>query len=268
MMLRALIKSMRPRQWTKNLVIFAALVFDGQLFSIPAFLRTFVGFIIFCLLSGVVYIINDLADIEADRKHPVKRNRPIAAGKLSSKAAVTAVVILLLLLIPISFFLSIEFGWIALGYMLLNLAYSKWLKHIPLLDVLMIALFFDLRVGAGVRADPRPTLFTLAVCSNHFGGALPGARQAAGRAGSPGGGCQLSPQGFGWVHHPIIGPVYYDRVCHDHHGLQPVYIFCPKPADQPHHDADHTFCFIRSLPLPVSDSGHLPGRCAGRCALV
>ena len=141
---------MRPRQWTKNLVIFAALVFDGQLFSIPAFLRTFVGFIIFCLLSGVVYIINDLADIEADRKHPVKRNRPIAAGKLSSKAAVTAVVILLLLLVPISFFLSIEFGWIALGYLLLNLAYSKWLKHIPLLDVLMIALFFDLRVGAGV----------------------------------------------------------------------------------------------------------------------
>ena len=87
MMLRALIKSMRPRQWTKNGVIFAALVFDGQLFSIPAFLRTFVGFIIFCLLSGVVYIINDLADIEADRKHPVKRNRPLAAGKLSKQGS-------------------------------------------------------------------------------------------------------------------------------------------------------------------------------------
>jgi len=151
-MIKALIRTMRPRQWTKNLVIFAALVFDRQLgFShLEATLHTFAGFVIFCLLSGVVYIINDLVDVDADRLHPEKSKRPIAAGILPVRVAWGAVIILLVLVVPISFWLSIGFGLVAIAYFLLNLAYSKWLKHIVLIDVMTIALGFVLRVEAGV----------------------------------------------------------------------------------------------------------------------
>jgi 4-hydroxybenzoate polyprenyltransferase len=151
-MLKALIRSMRPRQWAKNAVIFAALVFDRQLRldNLPAVLRTFAGFVIFCILSGVVYIINDIADIEADRQHPDKRNRPIASGALPVPVALTAAILLLIVIFPISYLLSPGFALVALAYFLLNLAYSKWIKHIPLLDVLAIALGFVLRVAAGI----------------------------------------------------------------------------------------------------------------------
>jgi len=143
---------MRPRQWVKNVVLFAAIVFDRQFnpAHIPQILRTFAGFIIFCLLSGVIYIINDITDIEADRKHPQKCKRPIASGKLSVKFALYFAIISIAILVPLSFILSPAFCWVSLGYLALNLAYSKWLKHIPLLDVLTIAFGFVLRVVAGV----------------------------------------------------------------------------------------------------------------------
>lgn len=143
---------MRPRQWTKNVVLFAALVFDQQLTvgNLPAVLRTTAGFLIFCLLSGVVYIINDIADVEADRQHPDKRRRPIASGKLPISVARTFVVIVLVVIIPLSVLLSPAFAAIAISYLLLNLAYSLRIKHIPLLDVFAIALGFVLRVAAGV----------------------------------------------------------------------------------------------------------------------
>ena len=149
-MFRNLLKTMRPRQWTKNLVIFAALVFDGQLLDPQAGLRTLAGFTIFCLVSGIVYIINDLTDIEADRVHPEKRHRPLASGTLSVKLALFAVAIILLIVFPASWLLSKRFALIALGYFGLNLAYSKWLKHVPLIDVMTIAMGFVLRVAAGV----------------------------------------------------------------------------------------------------------------------
>lgn len=149
-MLPALLKTMRPRQWTKNLVIFAALVFDKQLVDPQAGLRTLAGFVIFCLVSGVVYILNDLADIEADRKHPEKRHRPLASGKLSPTVALTAAILVLALALPAGWLLSEGFALITFGYFALNLAYSKWLKHIPLVDVLTIAMGFVLRVAAGV----------------------------------------------------------------------------------------------------------------------
>jgi len=150
--LKALIKTMRPRQWTKNLIIFAALVFDRQLGleHLDATLRTLAGFVIFCFLSGLVYIINDIADVEADRIHPDKRKRPIASGQLPVNIAIIAGAIIFLVTIPISFWLSFWFGVVAFVFLLENLAYSKWLKHIPLIDVLMIALGFVLRVAAGV----------------------------------------------------------------------------------------------------------------------
>lgn len=151
-MLSALLKAMRPRQWTKNVVIFAAIVFDRQLTPdhLPEILRTIAGFVIFCLLSGVVYLINDIADVEADRNHPDKRFRPIASGRLPVPAARAASVVLILVLFPLAYLLSPKFAAVSLAYLLLNLAYSKWIKHIPLLDVLSIAAGFLLRVAAGV----------------------------------------------------------------------------------------------------------------------
>jgi 4-hydroxybenzoate polyprenyltransferase len=149
---KALVKTMRPLQWAKNVVIFAPLVFDRQLGlnNLPPMLRTFVGFIIFCLVSGVVYIINDIADVEADRKHPDKRRRPIASGALPIPIARIAAVTILVLCFPISYWLSPAFSVVVLAYLLLNLAYSKWLKHIALLDVFSIALGYVLRIAAGV----------------------------------------------------------------------------------------------------------------------
>lgn len=151
-MLSALLKAMRPRQWTKNVVIFAAIVFDRQLTPdhLPEILRTVAGFVIFCLLSGVVYLINDIADVEADRNHPEKRFRPIASGRLPVSAARAASVVLILTLFPLAYLLSPKFAAVSMAYLLLNLAYSQWIKHIPLLDVLSIAAGFLLRVAAGV----------------------------------------------------------------------------------------------------------------------
>ncbi len=146
----ALLRTMRPKQWVKNTVIYAALVFDRQLTDLNAILRTTAGFVIFCLLSGIVYIINDIVDVEADKIHPDKKNRPIASGDLPVNVAWAAVILLLLLVLPLSYLLSAWFFIVALVYFLLNLAYSKWLKHIPLIDVLSIAAFFVLRVAAGV----------------------------------------------------------------------------------------------------------------------
>lgn len=149
-MLIALLKSMRPRQWAKNLFIFAALIFDQKLFDLQAVLDSLFGFILFCFISSAVYLLNDLGDLEADRHHPKKRNRPIASGKLPERVAWTAAIILVVLVVPLSFLLNFYFGLILLGYFLLNLVYTKWLKHAPILDVLVLASFYLIRVSAGV----------------------------------------------------------------------------------------------------------------------
>jgi 4-hydroxybenzoate polyprenyltransferase len=151
-MVRALLKSMRPRQWPKNAVVLAAVVFDRQLsLSNPTpLMRSLLGVVLFCLLSSSIYLINDLMDIEADRAHPVKRNRPIASGKLAIPVAIAAAVALVLIALPAAYLLSPSFSIIMVIYFLENLAYSNWLKHVPLIDVLMIALGFVLRVGGGV----------------------------------------------------------------------------------------------------------------------
>ncbi len=149
-MLTALLKTMRPRQWTKNIFIFAALVFDKQLLNAESFLRTLAGFGLFCLISSSVYIFNDLADVEADRQHPEKKNRPIATGKLPVSAAWIAGIILVLLTLGLALLLTPGFEAVLVVYFLINMAYSKWLKHISIIDVLVIAAGFVLRVHAGV----------------------------------------------------------------------------------------------------------------------
>jgi 4-hydroxybenzoate polyprenyltransferase len=147
---RLILKTMRPRQWPKNVFLLAGLVFDGQLTNPSALSITFVGLALFCLVSSLVYIINDLTDIETDRLHPTKQKRPLASGQLSKKTAVITAVILFILIFPISFILDIYFGIIISSYFLLMLAYSLWLKRIPIIDVMVIAAGFVLRVAAGV----------------------------------------------------------------------------------------------------------------------
>lgn len=149
-MLHALLKTMRPRQWPKNVFLFAALVFDKQLFIADSLLRTLAGFALFCLISSSVYVFNDLADVEADRQHPVKKNRPIASGALPTSAAWVAGILLVLIALGPGYWLSPAFAAVMAGYLVINLAYSKWLKHVPILDVLIIAAGFVLRVAAGV----------------------------------------------------------------------------------------------------------------------
>jgi 4-hydroxybenzoate polyprenyltransferase len=141
---------MRPRQWSKNVFVLAAIVFDQKLTNLTALLHTIAAFILFCLVSGSVYIINDIFDIEADRLHPKKRSRPIASGKLSVRTALIAAIVILVVIFPLAYLLSPAFCLVMLLYLLMNLAYSRWLKHVPLLDVLVLAAGFVLRVGAGV----------------------------------------------------------------------------------------------------------------------
>lgn len=149
-MLRLILKEMRPKQWAKNVFIFAALVFDRKLTNLPALQQTILAFLLFCLLSSSVYIINDVMDVKSDRNHPIKKNRPIASGKLPVSTALVIAAILFSIALVGSFLLSKTFFAICAIYFLLNLAYSKWLKHIALIDVMVIAACFVLRVAAGV----------------------------------------------------------------------------------------------------------------------
>ena len=148
-MIRALLKTMRPRQWTKNAFLFAALVFDGKLFHLADFLRTLAGFGLFCLISSAVYIFNDLLDVESDRQHPVKKNRPIASGKLPVWMAMAAGIVLVLFTLVAGYLLAWQFALTLLVYFAMMLAYSKWLKHILILDVLILAAGFVLLVHSG-----------------------------------------------------------------------------------------------------------------------
>lgn len=150
-MIKALIKTMRPRQWlTKNIFIFAAIVFDQQLLIVSSFLRTIAGFALFCLISSCVYIFNDLIDIEADRQHPDKKNRPIPSGKLPASIAWMACISLVVITLVLGYLLTPAFAYVIGLYFFINIFYSKWLKHIPIVDVMIISAGFVLRVHAGV----------------------------------------------------------------------------------------------------------------------
>ncbi|UCC87638.1 MAG: decaprenyl-phosphate phosphoribosyltransferase [Anaerolineales bacterium] len=149
-MLIALIKTLRPAQWTKNGFVFVPLVFDEKLFQIEPLSQTLAGFLMLCLISGTVYLINDLVDIEKDRQHPTKCNRPLASGKLSKPVATTTAILIPVIVLPLSFALDLTFGLILTGYLLLQIAYSWWFKHQVIIDVMVIAAGFVLRVAAGV----------------------------------------------------------------------------------------------------------------------
>lgn len=141
---------MRPKQWFKNVFVFAPLIFDGKLFDLFYLAQTVAGFVLLCLISGTVYIINDLADIENDRTHPKKRHRPLASGALGIRAATWAAVLIPLVTLPLGFLLNPAMGGILTGYLGIQLAYSLWLKDVVIVDVMIVASGFLLRVAAGV----------------------------------------------------------------------------------------------------------------------
>ena len=149
-MLKALLKTMRPRQWVKNSIVFFALIFDKQLFHVDALLRTFAGFALFSLVASTVYIFNDIADIDADRQHPKKKERPLPSGELPVNIAKIAAVLILAFAIPTAYLLAPAFAGVLAFYFVLMIAYTNRLKHIPILDVMIIAAGFVLRVHAGV----------------------------------------------------------------------------------------------------------------------
>lgn len=150
------LRSIRPRQWLKNLSVYAPLVFWGELFRPDGFLKTTKAAFLFCAVSSAVYLINDIIDAPRDRRHPFKKNRPIAAGKLSVKTALSAAAILLVFGLGGAFFLESYFFFPVLAYFLLQIFYSFWLRDVIILDALAIALGFILRVFAGAWVLPVP----------------------------------------------------------------------------------------------------------------
>ena len=143
--------AMRPNQWTKNLFVLGALVFSRHLFDPSYALKSIAAFGLFCLLSGVVYVFNDIQDCESDRQHPEKRHRPIPSGRLSVSWAGAAAAAIGIVALWASFHLGNHFGWIALIYTGLNVGYSVRLKHVVILDVMIVAGGFLLRaIGGGV----------------------------------------------------------------------------------------------------------------------
>jgi len=152
-MLTALVQTLRVKQWMKNLFVLAALIFTRNYTDPRLASQALAGFGLFCLLSSCVYLINDVMDLEADRRHPIKRHRPIASGKLSVSFALALSVVLGIFSLVLSYFLlGWEFLGIALVYLILNLIYSKVLKHIVILDVLVVSIGFVLRAMAGAAA--------------------------------------------------------------------------------------------------------------------
>ena len=156
---------MRPSQWVKNTLIFAPLLFARELGDIEAILRVSFLFTLFCLLSGGVYLMNDILDREQDRRHPFKRNRPIASGALPVSTAVLAGGVMILFSVGASFALGPAVAAVMAGYLLLNVAYSRFLKNLVIIDVMTIAAGFLLRVIAGGLAIPVAISFWLLLCT-------------------------------------------------------------------------------------------------------
>jgi len=141
---------MRPKQWPKNGFVFVALIFDGKLLDWASVWPTLIAFLLLCLMSSAVYLMNDLADIESNREHPTKRKRPLAAGQLSPVVATAAAIIFAVGSLLVAIWLAVPFALILLTYLVIQIAYTLWLKHMVLVDVSIVATGFILRIAAGV----------------------------------------------------------------------------------------------------------------------
>lgn len=159
------VRAMRPYQWTKNLLVLAALLFAGQLGHPSQLLTGFFALMAFCLAASATYVFNDLLDIESDREHPKKRMRPLASGELSVAVAWGLLVVLFSIALAIAFAIGIPFLMALLSYVILTLAYTLKLKHLAIVDVLTIALGFVIRAVAGAVAIDVPFSNWLVVCT-------------------------------------------------------------------------------------------------------
>jgi len=157
--------SIRPYQWSKNLLVFAAPIFAGKLFDLQALVNSIIAFILFCLSAGSVYLINDVVDRKEDVLHPEKKNRPVAAGKLPVPLAITGAIAMIFLSITVGFKLNILLGIIILVYFLITFSYSLKLKHFVILDVIIVAIGFVLRAIAGAIAIHVSFSSWLVVCT-------------------------------------------------------------------------------------------------------
>ncbi|MBU8921931.1 MAG: decaprenyl-phosphate phosphoribosyltransferase [Bacteroidales bacterium] len=142
--------SMRPKQWTKNLVLFAGVLFSKRFLEQPCVLKSLLGFLVFCMLSGAIYILNDLFDRKRDQGHPVKRMRPIASGSVSGGTAGTFSGLLIIVFVSLSWLLGIRFFLLSAAFVLVNGIYSILLRQVVILDVISISFSFLIRAGAGV----------------------------------------------------------------------------------------------------------------------
>jgi len=164
-MFRPLVSSIRPREWIKNTFVFAALLFSKNLLNIDLLPKAFSAFGLFCLAAGGVYLVNDIWDRDEDKFHPQKSVRPIASGTLPVAWAASAAALMFSAALTGGFLLSVRFGLVILGYVLLNIAYSRWIKHVVILDVFAIAAGFVLRVMAGAVAINIMMSHWLVICT-------------------------------------------------------------------------------------------------------
>lgn len=151
-MLLAFFKLLRPKQWTKNFLLFAGILFAWRVTDIPLLINVVAGFFIFCALSGFVYIVNDIVDVEKDREHPKKKNRPIASGAISPSAAGIGGTLLLLGSLVGAWFITDSFFVCSVIYVILVTAYSFKLKHVVIMDIMVLAMGFVVRAIAGIEA--------------------------------------------------------------------------------------------------------------------
>jgi decaprenyl-phosphate phosphoribosyltransferase len=152
----AVVRSLRPRQWTKNLLVAAAPLAAGTIFDSPVWWQTLVAFVAFCALSGAVYLVNDAVDVESDRAHPRKRLRPIAAGELPVPTALVVAAVLGIAAIAAGAAVDLDLGILLLTYAVLQVAYSLWLKHEPVLDLAVVSVGFLMRAVSGGLAAGLP----------------------------------------------------------------------------------------------------------------
>ena len=154
--LRGLIESMRVRQWLKNLLVFAVPVAAGELLQRDVLIATLLAFVAFCFASSATYLLNDAVDFERDRAHPVKRNRPLAAGRVSRSAVLTTAAILAVASIALGFLTTRALGLSVIAYLVLTVLYSMWLKHEPVIELALLTAGFLLRATAGAAATGIP----------------------------------------------------------------------------------------------------------------
>ena len=147
-----LLTSMRPKQWYKNLLLFVGIVFSLNILNFSMWFNVISAFVIFCMLSGSEYIINDILDVKKDRQHPVKRKRPIASGELKIYHALVFSFVLISVALAGAYLINLKFFGISVLFLLLTLVYSFWLKHVVIVDALMISINFVIRAIAGCLA--------------------------------------------------------------------------------------------------------------------